>query len=158
VHNFWKVNHQVYRGAQPTEEGFQSLAKLGIRTVIDLRPESEHSRGGEERIVEAAGMKYVSLPMEGMAKPTNEQVSRVIGILDDPAAGPVFLHCQRGADRTGALIACYRIRHDGWQNKKALSEARSLGMSWFQVALQRYVMAYKPPSASPGVAIAVAGP
>jgi tyrosine-protein phosphatase SIW14 len=154
VLNFWKVDDQVYRGAQPTETGFQSLAKLGVRTVVDLRLSDEHSKAEEQRLVEASGMKYVSLPMEGMHTPANEQVSRVMTILQDPAAGPVFLHCQRGADRTGALIACYRIGHDGWENKKALSEARSLGMSWYQVALQRYVLGYQTTPRSHPIAVA----
>ena len=158
VPNFSKVNDQVYRGAQPSDDGFQSLSKLGIRTVIDLRMADEHSTADEQRVVEAAGMRYVSLPMEGMAKPSNEQVSRVMAILEDSAAGPVFLHCKRGADRTGALIACYRIRHEGWQNKKALHEAKSFGMSWFQLALQHYVLAYRAAPPSAPLAVAVAAP
>ncbi len=156
VSNFWKVDDQVYRGAQPSEAGFQSLAKLGVKTVVDLRlaGEESHSKAEEQRIVEAAGMKYVSAPMEGMHTPANDQVSRVLSILQDPAAGPVFLHCQRGADRTGALIACYRIGHDGWENKKALNEARSLGMSWYQVALRRYVLGYRTTPPSNPIAVA----
>lgn len=158
VPNFWKVNDQVYRGAQPSEEGFKSLAKLGIRTVVDLRLASEHSPAEEQKIVEAAGMRYVSLPMAGMSTPGDKQVARVLAILEDPAAGPVFLHCQRGADRTGALIACYRIGHDGWQNRKALSEARSRGMSWYQTALQRYVLGYRAMPPTPPIAAAVSTP
>jgi tyrosine-protein phosphatase SIW14 len=159
VPNFFKVNDQVYRGAQPTDAGFQSLAKLGIRTIIDLRLTGEHSQADEEKVVEAAGMKYVSIPMQGMSTPAHEKVSRMLALLENPDTGPVFIHCQRGADRTGALIACYRIGHDGWQNKKALSEARSLGMSWYQVALQRYVLGYRAASPSvPPIAAAVAAP
>lgn len=158
VSNLSKVNDQVYRGAQPTEAGFQSLAKLGIRTIVDLRAigEHAHSQAEEKRIVEAAGMKYVSVPMEGMTKPDTRDVSRVLAILENPSAGPVFVHCQRGADRTGALIACYRIGHDGWENKKALSEARSFGMSWYQVALQKYVLGYRAgPRIAPTLAVAL---
>jgi tyrosine-protein phosphatase SIW14 len=158
VPNFWKVNDHVYRGAQPTDAGFQFLARLGIRTIVDLRLLGEHSQAAEQKIVEAAGMRYVSLPMAGMSTPDQEQVSRVLAILDDPDAGPVFLHCQRGADRTGALIACYRIGHDGWQNKKALSEARSLGMSWYQMALQRYVLGYRAMPPTPPIATAISAP
>jgi tyrosine-protein phosphatase SIW14 len=104
-------------------------------------------------------MKYISVPMQGMSTPANEKVLRVLSLLGDPAAGPVFIHCQRGADRTGALIACYRIGHDGWENRKALSEPRSLGMSWYQLPLQRYVLGHRAaPSAVPAIAAAVAAP
>jgi protein tyrosine/serine phosphatase len=139
VPNFHQVSQQVYRGAQPTDEGFASLSKLGIKTVIDLRELGEHSQADEKRIVEAGGMHYISVPMKGMSTPTNEQVSKVIGLFEDSSAGPVFVHCRRGADRTGGVIAVYRIEHDHWESGRALDEARSLGMSWFQKAIQHYV-------------------
>ena len=148
VRNFRKVNDWVYRGAQPTDEGFASLAKLGVKTVVDLRQIGEHSQTHEQAVVEADGMHYVSIPMKGMSTPSDEQVSRVIGLLNDTTAEPVFVHCQRGADRTGAVIACYRIGHDHWEAKTALAEARALGMSWYQRALQSYVLHYKLSSGS----------
>ena len=139
--NFHKIDDHVYRGAQPTADGFRSLASLGVKTVIDLRG-AEHSESEEKRLVEADGMRYVSIPMKGMESPTDEQVSTALALMNDSAAGPVFVHCKRGADRTGAVVACYRIGHDHWDAAKSLSEARSLGMSWYQLALQRYVNNY----------------
>jgi tyrosine-protein phosphatase SIW14 len=82
--------------------------------------------------------------MKGMHTPTNEQIVTALKILEDAAADPVFVHCRRGADRTGTVIACYRISHDHWENQKALSEAKSYGMSLFQQALQRYILRYQP--------------
>jgi tyrosine-protein phosphatase SIW14 len=144
--NFQKVNDEVYRGAQPTELGFKSLARLGIKTVIDLRQIGEHSQADEEKAVQGNGMRYVSVPMKGMSTPTSLQVSAVLALLEDAAAGPVFVHCRRGADRTGTVIACYRISHDHWETEKALSEARSYGMSWFERAMQTYVLRFEPAS------------
>ncbi len=144
VGNFQKVDDHVYRGAQPTSrEGFSNLNKLGIKVVVDLREPGDRS-ALENRIVTAAGMKYISVPMYGMATPKNESVQKVLALLEDSSAGPVFVHCRRGADRTGGVIACYRIEHDGWKNAKALVEARSMGMSWFQKAIQSYVLKYQP--------------
>jgi len=62
VPKFHQVNERIYRGAQPRGEGWDSLAKLGVKTVIDLRPESEHSCKAEKLAVEAAGMHYVNVP------------------------------------------------------------------------------------------------
>jgi protein tyrosine/serine phosphatase len=148
VPNFQKVNDVVYRGGQPTDLGFKGLAGLGIKTVIDLREIGEHSQAEEESIVTANGMRYVTVPMKGMSSPSNEQISTVLALFADPASGPVFVHCRRGADRTGTVIACYRISHDQWDNKKALSEARSYGMSWFERAMQSYVRGFHPASAT----------
>jgi tyrosine-protein phosphatase SIW14 len=143
VGNFQKVNDHIYRGAQPTDDGFANLKKLGIATVVDLREPGDRS-ALEQKVVTAAGMRYVSVPMYGMSTPSNESVQKVLAMLEDTSGGPVFVHCKRGADRTGAVIACYRVEHDLWKNQQALAEAKSLGMSWFEKAIQSYVLKYQP--------------
>jgi hypothetical protein len=62
IRNFYIVDEHIYRGAQPTGEGFQYLAKNGVKTVIDLRENDARSLV-EERLVTAAGMQYVNVPM-----------------------------------------------------------------------------------------------
>lgn len=143
LEHFYKVDDHLYRGAQPTEEGFNSLAKMGVKTVIDLREATERS-DWEERLVKNAGMRYISVPIAGLAAPTADQMRRMLRVINDPAAGPVFVHCKRGKDRTGAVVACYRVEHDHWDNAKALKEARHLGMSWFEFPKQQFVMAFRP--------------
>ena len=145
VPNFHQVNEKVYRGGQPLQEGWKSLSKLGIKTVIDLRRPSEHSTTDEERAVTALGMRYINVPMNGLASPTEAQVTKVLALMNAAADGPVFVHCKRGADRTGTIVACYRMGHDGWDNKKAFREAKDLGMSWIEIAMKRYILAYQPP-------------
>lgn len=157
VGNFQKVDDHVYRGAQPTGSGFVNLAKLGIQTVIDLQ-EGGHRSFAEEKIVKAAGMHYISVPMRGMEAPSNESVAKVLAVLEDAQIGPVFVHCHRGADRTGGVIACYRIEHDHWHNDRALTEAMSMGMSWFQKAIQHYVLAYQPKLLDTGTAAVATAP
>jgi tyrosine-protein phosphatase SIW14 len=140
--NFHQVDQHVYRGGQPGPEGWQSLAKMGVKTVIDLRREDEHSTAAEAQAVAAAGMRYVNVPMKGIVAPTNEQVAKVLALLNSQE--PVFVHCKRGADRTGTVIACYRIEHDRWQRQQALEEAKSLGMSLVQIGLKHYIMEFQP--------------
>jgi len=141
--NFQKVDDHVYRGAQPTNNGFKDLAERGIKTVVDLRDIGEHSQADEQKAVTDLGMRYVSIPMLGMSTPKDQQIAAVLALLNDVTTGPVFVHCKRGADRTGTVIAVYRMFHDGWDSKRALSEAKSYGMSVFQRAMQHYVTNYK---------------
>jgi len=141
--NFQIVNDNVLRGGQPSDEGISRLAQRGVKTVIDLRLASEHSIPNEKQLVESNGMHFVSVPMKGMAAPTDEQLFSVLRILNDSKQWPVFVHCRRGADRTGTAIAAYRIAH-GWDNKQALHEAKSFGMSMFARGMQHYVADYKP--------------
>jgi tyrosine-protein phosphatase SIW14 len=142
IPNFHQVNDHVFRGGQPAAESWPSLAKLGVKTVIDLRREDEHSTAAEAKDVAAAGMKYINLPMKGVVAPANGQIQQVLALLNSPE--PVFVHCHRGSDRTGTVIACYRIAHDGWNQKQALQEAKSFGMAWDQLGLKRYVTTFRP--------------
>jgi uncharacterized protein (TIGR01244 family) len=157
VPNFHQINEHVFRGAQPTNEGFQSLANLGVKTIIDLREPGNRSVA-ERKVVEAAGMRYVTIPFSGMSAPSPENVAKVLALFDDASAGPVFVHCRRGADRTGTVIACYRIAHDGWDNQKALQEAKTDGMHWAEMAMKHYVMGFHgfPVPATTGAATTVA--
>lgn len=142
IRNFHQVDEHVYRGAQPSREGIRSLTGLGVKTVIDLREGSSRS-AAERAAVEAAGMRYVWIPLSDLSAPTDQQVSSVLAVLKEDSGGAVFLHCRRGADRTGTIIACYRISHDHWGNRKALDEALAHGMSWVEIGMQRYVLGYK---------------
>jgi len=143
--NFHQVDANLYRGAQPEPQEFQNLAQFGIKTVLDLRGEEGHART-ERKLVEAAGMRYINLPFNGVLAPTDDQISHALAIVGDTASGPVFVHCRRGADRTGTVIACYRIAHDGWQNEQALNEARTFGMSWLERGMRSYVLHYRTPA------------
>src|SRR5258708_38737118 len=89
-------------------------------------------------------MKYVNVPMTGLTPPTEPEITRILGILEDDSAGAVFVHCQRGADRTGAVIAAYRTDHEHWDNARALSEAKSDGMGSFQFPRRSYIRDFQP--------------
>ena len=143
IHNFYQVDNHVYRGAQPTSEGVSYLAKIGVKTVLDLREPGERSTQ-EERAVTALGMQYVTVPMGGLTPPTEAQISKILALLEDKTTGPVFVHCRRGADRTGAVIGAYRVDFDHWDNARALREAMSDGMSFFQLPRQSYIRSFQP--------------
>jgi protein-tyrosine phosphatase len=143
--NFHQVDQNLYRGGQPTKEGFGELVKMGVKTVVDLREAGKRSLK-EASVVAAAGMRYVNVPMSGLTPPTPGEIAKILGILEDQGAGAVFVHCQRGADRTGAVIAAYRIDHDHWENSRALSEATALGMSFFQLPRKNFILGFQAPA------------
>src|ERR1039458_7252814 len=84
--NFHQVNDRLSRGAQPSDAGFQQLAKLGVKSIVDLR-ESGGRSTAEQRLVESLGMRYINVPLNGLAAPTIEQVAKLHAIFDSPAAG-----------------------------------------------------------------------
>jgi len=144
IPNFHQVNEHIYRGGQPADPGWRGLSDLGVKTVIDLRREGElgHSLAAEQRAVTALGMRYISFPMNGIVAPDPQQVLKILSLLDGP--DPVFVHCREGKDRTGTVIACYRISHDRWQNRKAMDEAKSYGIHWFETGMKGYILGFHP--------------
>jgi tyrosine-protein phosphatase SIW14 len=138
IHNFYQVDSHVFRGAQPTGPGFEYLAKIGVKTVLDLRESGKRSEE-EEQTVTSLGLKYVNVAMSGLTPPTEAQIFQILALLEDTSTGAVFVHCMRGADRTGVVIAAYRIDHDHWNNDQALEEADSDGMSFFQTPRKNYI-------------------
>lgn len=135
------MDDHVFRGAQPDDAGIQALAKQGVHTILDLRNSEERSER-EEKLAESLGLKYISLPLSGYSAPSNTQVSKALAALNDQKEWPVFVHCKRGADRTGTVIACYRISHDGWTNRQALDEAKGLGMSSMEIGMKHYILGF----------------
>lgn len=137
IYNFGKVSEGLYRGAQPDEAGIQNLKRLGIKTIVNLRmPDDVLS--GEETQAHANGITYTNVPLRGLGRPTDEQVKNVLALIETLPA-PVFVHCQHGCDRTGTIVACYRIQHDKWLSETALDEAGHYGMSPFERGMRKFV-------------------
>lgn len=139
--NFYQVNEHLYRGAQPTTNGVRKLAALGIKTILSLRGEGELSTV-EAKAALDAGIQYRIVPMPDFGGPKDEQVETALRIINDPQNWPVFVHCKHGEDRTGVIIACYRISKEGKTDKEALKEAKQYGMSRFQFGMKDYIGDY----------------
>ena len=139
--NFHQVNFQLYRGAQPRDGGLRKLAELGIKTIVNLRGEGEITRADQIE-AEALGLRYFNVELPEMSRPSDEQVERILAIINAPDKQPVFVHCHHGRDRTGVIVAVYRLAHDGWTFKQAKAEAKRYGLSWIQVGMKDYISDY----------------
>jgi protein tyrosine/serine phosphatase len=142
VRNFDKVNDHIYRGGDPTAVGLTELGAMGVKVDVDLRETSAATKV-EKGEAKKLGIKYVNIPMRPLSAPTDDEVQRAVALLEQ-TSGPVFVHCRRGKDRTGTVIACYRIQHDHWSNREALAEARKHGMSFTERGMQHYILHFKP--------------
>jgi protein tyrosine phosphatase (PTP) superfamily phosphohydrolase (DUF442 family) len=128
VANFGKVTPTLYRGAQPTKKGFENLSKMGVGIVVDLRDGDEH--GQEEKDVTALGMKFVAIPWR-CSSPKDGYFAKFLTVLRDNPDKKVFVHCHVGVDRTGMMIASYRMAEQGWTAEEALREMKAFGFSPF---------------------------
>jgi protein tyrosine/serine phosphatase len=114
--NFYEVTTNLYRGAQPSAQGMAELKAMGVKTVLNLR--TFHS---DNRLVAGGEMKLARLHMKPWHA-EDEDVVAFLKIASDTNNLPLFVHCQRGADRTGMICAVYRIVYCGWTKEAAIQE------------------------------------
>lgn len=127
VPNLFKVSDSLYRSAQPTAAGMQKLRSMGIVTIVNLR--SFHSDRDE---IGNTGLAYEHIYMKAW-HPERKEVVRFLQIVSDPKRAPVLLHCQHGADRTGTMVAIYRIAVEGWSKEDAIREMTDGGFGFNKI-------------------------
>ena len=130
IHNFGKISDQLYRGAQPDAAGVAQLKKLGVTTIVDLRREDAGERGREKQEAEAAGIRFVNIPVGGWDAPADAQIAEFLSIFADPKQ-KVFVHCHFGEDRTGVFVAAYRMAVQQWSAEQAFQEMHFFGFNAF---------------------------
>jgi len=120
---FAQVTPTLYRGAQPTEEGFRNLADMGVTIVVDQRG----SRSEREQVTKL-GMQYVAIPWH-CPLPEDTVFARFLTLLRGNPGAKVFVHCLTGQDRTGMQIAAYRMAEQSWSAQEAMDEMEAFGFS-----------------------------
>ena len=111
-----KINNNLYRSAQPTKQGMNNLKNIGVKTIINLRAfHSDKDETGNTGLFNeeiSVNTWYIK----------DKDVIRVLRIVLKKQNGPILIHCQHGADRTGIMIAMYRIVEQGWSKDEAIRE------------------------------------
>jgi tyrosine-protein phosphatase SIW14 len=113
--NLHKVDENLYRSEQPQTKDFIELEKLGIKTVINLR-----NRFSDHHELKRSSIKEIEIPINSW----KINYLHLLGALKliEASAKPVLVHCLHGADRTGCVVACYRIVFNNWTKEEAIKE------------------------------------
>jgi protein tyrosine phosphatase (PTP) superfamily phosphohydrolase (DUF442 family) len=131
--NFGKVCEGLFRGGQPTDAGYEALRRKGVRTIVSLRTLGDRSDDLQE-----AGFRTFHISFKTV-HPETEDVLEFLSIATNPDNRPLFVHCRRGADRTGMMIAVYRMVVQGWSRANAVREMNRMGFSPWNVAIEHYL-------------------
>jgi protein tyrosine phosphatase (PTP) superfamily phosphohydrolase (DUF442 family) len=128
VANFAKVSPALWRGAQPTAQGFQYLEKAGIKTVVNLRHDHD-----DLPLLAGTRLKYLWIPCRTW-DPQDQNIIMFLRVMRDSSNWPVYVHCAQGRDRTGYCVASYRIVDQGWPAGDAITEMKSFKWNrvWFR--------------------------
>jgi tyrosine-protein phosphatase SIW14 len=124
IPDFAEVSPTLYRGAQPRKHGFEALAKMGVQIVVDLRGD----RDGERKEVTSLGMQYVPMHWE-CSFPKDRTFAEFLTLIRKNPGKKIFVHCRVGDDRTGMMIAAYRMADEGWSPKQAMKEMTEYGFN-----------------------------
>ena len=117
VNNCYKLSRELYRSAQPDDDGFKALEKQGIKSVLNLR---EYHRDDNEAQGTSLNLYRIRL---AAGKVTAQDLMECL-LLIDKAPKPILVHCWHGSDRTGIVCAAYRIVIQGWSPEKAEEELK----------------------------------
>lgn len=123
--NFHAIQEgKAYRSAQPSGPALESIINdYGVKTVVNLRGEHPGDAWYDEEaaVCRNRGVTLVSHAMSAGALP-KPAVLRDLSKTLQTAEGPILIHCQGGADRSGAAAAMYRILVLGHDKTAAASE------------------------------------
>ncbi|MEW6130020.1 MAG: dual specificity protein phosphatase family protein [Acidobacteriota bacterium] len=139
--NFGQINNNYFRGARPADQDYQSLAAMGVKTIINLERKGDQEA---QQKAEAAGLKFIRIGMSDSDSPNDADVQKFLSLANDPANQPIYVHCKGGRHRTGLVTAVYRIEHDGWTADQAYEEMKQFdfGYGFGHGDLKDYVYNY----------------
>lgn len=123
--NLYRVDDSLYRCEQPNKQDFILIDSIGIKTVINLR-----QRKTDNHKIKKTGLKLINVPMNAWTISYTDIVAGERAIND--AQKPVLIHCKHGADRTGCMVAIYRIVKCGWTREDAIKEFRYGGFHYHE--------------------------
>jgi len=131
IRNFHEVHPTLFRSGELAATNAAELQAHGIRTVLSLQNYSRKDAATEQHWLAAAGIQFIWLPMSPFEKPTVAAINQALADIDVVADQPIDVHCALGSDRTGIVVAAYRIKYDGWTYDQAVAEMRTYGHSVF---------------------------
>jgi tyrosine-protein phosphatase SIW14 len=147
IPNLYQVEQWFYRGGRPQPDGLTKLVAMNIKTIVSLERgwfEREPDAVKQERQFAAKNnITFIHIPMHPFFRPEREDILKTLNVIMDPANQPVFVHCRRGSDRTGIVVAAFRIQYQGWTSGQAQNEMehygfRNISLFWWRSILDQY--------------------
>jgi protein tyrosine phosphatase (PTP) superfamily phosphohydrolase (DUF442 family) len=135
--NFAQVAPGIFRSGQPDPQELSTARQHGIKTLLVLRA---HLPEAEREAAARLGLAVVHVPMEAKDIPPMDEVDRALDVVLDPSRRPILVHCAHGQERTGVVIAAYRVVSENWTPAAAEKEAQQFHFGFKNLAafLARY--------------------
>ena len=138
---FRRLDANYMRGGVPASGGIETLVRLGVKTVVDLRSIYDHT-DAVGVAAERAGLRYYWLPLGVWNPATDAQAREFVNLVTDESKGPFYVFCDDGLHRTGEMSAIYRVARYQWSVEQALKEMDEVGFNPYYWSLRSYVWTY----------------
>ena len=138
---FHRLDENYMRGSVPAKGGVETLKRLGVKTVVDLRSTYDHT-DDIGIAVERSGLKYYWLPTSVWEPPTDARAKEFVSVVEDDSKGPFYVFCTDGLNRVGEMSAIYRVAKSQWTVEQALKEIDDFGFNPYYYNLRGYVYTY----------------
>ncbi|NDV81267.1 dual specificity protein phosphatase family protein [Bacteroides sp. 51] len=124
--NLYKIDEGVYRSEQPSKKDFKALETFGIKEVLNLRRFHSDNDEAEDTDIKLHRLKTHAHSL------SEKQVVEALRIIKD-RQGPILIHCRHGSDRTGGVLAMYRIVFQDYTKEEAIEEMRKGGFGFHKI-------------------------
>lgn len=137
IRNFGRVDVGLYRSGRYSARALTGLHRAcELRAVIDLR---DRAPLFADRTYQRIGVEFIREPLDEAQLIPEETIARILARL---SARPALLHCWKGAHRTGAICALYRLRVQRWTNAEAWTEMQAYGFGRIEAHPQLFASVF----------------
>lgn len=125
-----RISDEMWRSSQPLPYQVRGAAKIGIKTIVNLRGDGDNSfYRFEEEAAQRNGVTLVNFIINSREAPLRETVLAAKDLFAG-IAYPALMHCKSGADRAGLMSALYLHFRKGLPIAEA---KRQLSLRWGHV-------------------------
>jgi protein tyrosine phosphatase len=139
INNFCEAApHDLWRGAKPEADGAGWLIEHGVRSIVNLELLHDDQQVLEQAELKTGGKYTVDyfrvadweLNAKKVLWPVlDDHVAHFLAITETQTK-PIYVHCRSGQNRTGVMVAAYRVIEENKDVDKTIVELKSFNGFW----------------------------
>lgn len=129
--NLYRVDEKLYRSEQLRYEDKTAIAEHNIKSIVNLR---FFKRKTDMKVfADNSNINLINKPLLTWKIKPRDLAEVLWEIEQQQKHGAVLVHCYHGADRTGIVIAMYRVVYQNWTLEDAKAEMQQGGFGYHSV-------------------------
>lgn len=123
LNNMYKVDNDLYRSEQPNAKAMFLLDSMKIKTILNVRRirNDRHEAKNTKLVLKHVPINTWFINYDDIVASLKEIVK---------SEKPILIHCKHGSDRTGCVVATYRMVKCGWTKEESIREFKDGGFGY----------------------------